>query len=72
MELRQIGCAFERLVDSSDVPIQMTLFNFESYSETDPTTEIISNFNHYFEQNEIETKLFRASDLLEKEKKDEN
>lgn len=66
-ELRQIGCAFERLTNSKDSLIQMTLFNFEQYNDEDPTDEIIKTFNNYIENSN--SKLFRASELL---KKDEN
>lgn len=66
-ELRQIGCAFERLSSSKDSTIQMTLFNYEHFNESDPTDEIIKTFNNYIENDK--SKLFRASKLL---KKDEN
>lgn len=66
-ELRQIGCAFERLSSSKDSTIQMTLFNYEHFNESDPTDEIIKTFNNYIENEK--SKLFRASKLL---KKDEN
>ena len=59
--------AFERLTNSKDSLIQMTLFNFEQYNDEDPTDEIIKTFNNYIENNN--SKLFRASELL---KKDEN
>ena len=64
-KLRQIGCAFERLTDSKENPIQMTLFNFEHYNEEDPTDEIIKTFNNYIENDK--NKLFRASKLIKKE-----
>ena len=66
-ELRQIGCAFERLSSSKDSTIQMTLFNYEHFNESDPTDEIIKTFNNYIENDK--SKLFKASKLL---KKDEN
>ena len=64
-ELRQIGCSFERLTNSRNNPIQMTLFNFEHYNESDPTDEIIKTFNNYIENDK--SKLFRASKLIEKD-----
>ena len=69
-ELRQIGCAFERLTDQKDVPIQMTLFNFEQYNKDDPTDEIIKTFNSYIDNDN--SKLFKASKLLKKDKNNEN
>lgn len=68
-ELRQIGCAVERLVDIHEKPIQMSLFNYETYENLDKTGEIINYFNRYIENEDL--KLFRASELLKKDKKDE-
>lgn len=61
--LRQIGCAFERLETKHNNPIQMSLFNYEYYQEEDETLEIINNYNRHLKN----TKLTRASDLLNKE-----
>lgn len=65
--LRQIGCAFERLTDKKDTAIQMTLFNYESFTEKDPTLDIIDTLNKYVDNDQ--SKLFRASDLLKKDRK---
>lgn len=64
-ELRQIGCAFERLTDSRDSLIQMSLFNYDQYNQNDPTEEIIKTFNNYIDDDK--SKLFRASNLLKKD-----
>ena len=69
-ELRQIGCAFERLTDSRESPVQMTLFNYEQFIEEDPTDEIIETFNKYIEGDK--NKLFKASELLKKERENED
>lgn len=61
--LRQIGCGLERLESKQNNQIQMSLFNYEYYEKEDETLEIINNYNRILK----DTKLSRASDLLNKE-----